>query len=68
MSVSGKLPTYPSPNLTFFPKREVRVDVRFGKGWVSSFPETYIDPTERRQLGGGHTAVHPRSQGHVFFN
>ena len=32
MYVSGKLPTYPSPNLTFCPKREVSVNVRFGDG------------------------------------
>ena len=28
----GKLATYPSPNLTFWPKREVSVNVRFGEG------------------------------------
>ena len=31
MYVSGKLPTYPSPNQTFCPKREVSVNVRFGE-------------------------------------
>ena len=40
----GKLPTYPFPNLTFCPKREVSVTVRFGEGKVGSFPETYIGP------------------------
>ena len=30
--VSGKLATYPSPNLTFCPKREVSVNFRFGEG------------------------------------
>ena len=40
----GKLPTYPSPNLSFSPKREVSVTVRFGEGKVGSFPETYIGP------------------------
>ena len=44
MYVSGKLPTYPSPNLTFCLKREVSVNVRFLEGSVCSFPETYIDP------------------------
>ena len=43
MYVSGKLPTYPSPNLTFCPKREVNVNVSFGDGWVGSFAETFID-------------------------
>ena len=33
----GKLRTYPFPNLTFCPKREVSVNVRFGEGWVGSF-------------------------------
>ena len=46
MYVSGKLPTYPCPNLTFCPKRELSVNVRFGEGQVGSFPETYIDPQE----------------------
>ena len=32
MSVSGKLPTYPSRNLTFCLKREGSVNVRFGEG------------------------------------
>ena len=44
MYVSGKLPTYPSPNVTLCPKREVSVNVRIGEGWEGSFPETYIDP------------------------
>ena len=36
MYVSVKLPTHPSPNLTFCQKREVSVNVRFGEGWVGS--------------------------------
>ena len=32
MYVSEELPTYPSPNLTFCPKREVSVNVRFVEG------------------------------------
>ena len=30
--VSGKLPTYPSPKPTFFPKWEVSVNVGLGEG------------------------------------
>ena len=44
MYVSEKLPTYPSPNRTFCPNREVSFNVMFGQGQVGSFPETYIDP------------------------
>ena len=44
MVVSRKLPTYPSPNLTFCPKKEVSVNVRLGERQVDSFPETIIDP------------------------
>ena len=32
MYVSGRLPTYPSPNLKFYPKQEVSVNVRFKEG------------------------------------
>ena len=32
MYVSGKLPTFPSPNLTFCPEQEVSANVRFGEG------------------------------------
>ena len=32
MYVSGKLPTYPSPNLTFCPTHEVSVNARLGEG------------------------------------
>ena len=32
MYVSGKLPSYTSRNLTFCPKQEVSVNVRFGEG------------------------------------
>ena len=35
---SGKLPTYPSPNPTFYPKREVSVIVSLGKGAKSLLP------------------------------
>ena len=35
-----RLPTYPSPNLKFCPKREVSVNVRFGEGQVGSFQES----------------------------
>ena len=41
--VSGKLPNYPSPKPTFWPKWEVSVYVGLGEEWVSSFPETYND-------------------------
>ena len=44
MVVSGKLPTYSSPKLTFFPKKEVSFNVKLGKGKVGSLPETTIDP------------------------
>ena len=43
LKVSGKLPTYPSPNqitLSF----HLRQNVDFGEGWVGGFPETYNDP------------------------
>ena len=32
VQVSGKLPTYPSPNPTFCPKGEVSVNVDLGEG------------------------------------
>ena len=32
LHVSGKLPTYPSPKPTFYPKREVSVNIGFGEG------------------------------------
>ena len=32
IQISGKLPTYPSPNPTFFPKWEVSVTVDLGEG------------------------------------
>ena len=44
MVVSGKLPTYPCPNLTFCPKKEVSFNVKFiGDEWVGSFPEMTTD-------------------------
>ena len=42
--VSGKLPTYPSPNLTLNLTSHFGRNVRFEEGKVGSFPETYIDP------------------------
>ena len=48
MYVSGKLPTYPSPNLTLTLTSRFGQNVRFGEGWVGSFPETYIDPKIER--------------------
>ena len=39
--VSGKLPTNPSPKLTFCPKREVSLSAGLGEGQVSSFLDTY---------------------------
>ena len=44
MYVSGKLPTYPSPNLTLILSSRFGQNVRLGEGWVGNFPETYIDP------------------------
>ena len=47
MVVSRKLPTYPSPNLTFCPKKELSVNVRLGsKNWYNKNPRvrTYIFP------------------------
>ena len=41
---SGKLPTYPSPNLTLTLSYRFGQNVRFGEGWVASFLETFIDP------------------------
>ena len=43
----GKLPTYPSPNLTFCPKKKFIVNIRLGEGKVGSFPITTIDPQNR---------------------
>ena len=41
--VSGKLPTFPSPNPTLGPKWEVTVNADLGEGYVGSFlDETYI--------------------------
>lgn len=41
---SEKLPSYPTPNLTFCPKREVSVNVRLGEGQVAiSQKHTLID-------------------------
>ena len=45
MYVSGKLSTYPSPNLTLTLTSRFGQNARFGEGKVGSFPETYIEPT-----------------------
>ena len=42
--VSGKLLTYPSPNLTLTLNSRFGHDGWFGEGWLVSFPKTYIDP------------------------
>ena len=49
MYVSAELPTYPSLDLdlTFCPRRQLRINVRFGEGWVGSSPEKYIDPNDQ---------------------
>ena len=44
IEVSGKLPTFPSPKPSFFPKWEVSVIVSLGAGFLGSFSETLIDP------------------------
>ena len=44
MYVSGKMPAYPSPNLTLTLTSCFGQNVRFGEEWVGSFPETDIDP------------------------
>ena len=41
--VSGKLPTYPSPNSTLTLTSHLGQNVGLGEGWVSIFPETYND-------------------------
>ena len=50
MYVSGKLPTYPSPNLTLTLSFRLGKNVKFGEGWVGSFQETYIDPVLQQTL------------------
>ena len=35
-----KLPTYPSPNPTFFPKWDANDNAELGEGWVDSSPES----------------------------
>ena len=40
ITVSGKLPTYPSPKPTFCPKWEESANAGLREGWVGSFPET----------------------------
>ena len=42
IKVSGKLPTYPSPNPAFCPKWEVSVDADLGEGYVGSFLDVTI--------------------------
>ena len=38
IKVSGKLPTYPSPKPSFYPKRDVSVNVSLGEGVGGQFP------------------------------
>ena len=44
MVFSGKLPTYPSRNLTLTLTSFFGQNVRFGEGEVGSFSETIMDP------------------------
>ena len=44
ISVSGQLPTYPSPNSTTVNWQQVKVNVGLGEGQVGSCPDTDIDP------------------------
>ena len=44
LHVSGKLPTYPSPNPTLTLSFHLGQNVDFGEGWVGGYPETYNDP------------------------
>ena len=41
----GNCPPTPPQNLTFTLPPRLGQNVRFGEGWVGSFPETYIDPS-----------------------
>ena len=43
ISVSGKLPTYPSPKSTLTLTSHLGQNVGLGEGMVGSLPETYID-------------------------
>ena len=43
VKVSGKLPTYPSPNPTLILTSHFGQNVGLGEGWVGSFPETLND-------------------------
>ena len=49
ISVSGQLPTYPSPNSTIVNWWQVTVNVGLGEGWVGSCPDTDIDPSKQQQ-------------------
>ena len=49
--VSGKVPTYPSPKPTVWPKWEVSDDVDVGEGWVVSFPEPKLIQSFFREKG-----------------
>ena len=44
ISVSGQLPTYPSPNSTTVTWQQVKANVGLGEGKVGSCPDTDIDP------------------------
>ena len=51
--VSEILLTYPSTNRTFCPNQEVSVNIRFGEGWVGSFPRN----RHKYRLFSNHAAV-----------
>ena len=44
ISVSGQLPTYPSPNSTTVNWQQVKVNVGLGEGQVGSYLDTDVDP------------------------
>ena len=50
-TLRGKLPTYPSPKPTVWPKWEVSDDVDVGEGWVVSFPEPKLIQSFFREKG-----------------
>ena len=48
ISVSGQLPTYPSPNPTLTLNCCQLIVVELGEGWVGSCSDTNIDPDDLR--------------------
>ena len=66
MFVSGKLPTYPSPNLTFTLTSCFGQNVRFGEGYVDSFPETYIDPVNHLLLSKDPSTIRLSSKSEII--